>query len=152
MSGSCLTWRQVSGFVSNIETRQLRIVTAQCLTWRQVSGFVSNMARASDEKVRINNIAATRLELKGMSLMSAEVFEELQEARLAFRQLSFSTTLLGRALNMTGYFFSGYSVYICVWIAFTYMYCGYIHVTAICMSCVHEMRMAAVYVAIAPTR
>ena len=80
--------------------------------WKEaVSGFMSSVTRAGDDKALQNNVNAMKLELAGMEHMSAEVFEELQEARLAHKQLSFSTTLLGKLLNMTGYFFSGYCVY-----------------------------------------
>ena len=52
-----------------------------------------------------------KLELVAMEHMSCDIFEELHEAREALKQVSFATTILGRLVNMNGYFFSGYCVY-----------------------------------------
>jgi hypothetical protein len=80
--------------------------------WKdKVSGFVTSVTRSSDDKALEKNVKTMQHEVGGMELMCSEMFEELQEARLAYKQLSFSTTLLGRAVNLMGYFFSAYCVY-----------------------------------------
>ena len=78
---------------------------------KQLSGLVSSVTRSGDDKALQNNIKSMKLELVGMEHMSCDMFEELHEARVAHKQVSFSTTTLGRIVNMTGYFFSGYCVY-----------------------------------------
>ena len=52
-----------------------------------------------------------KVELVAMEHMAAELFEDLHESRMAHKQVSFSTTAVGRLVNATGYFFSGYCVY-----------------------------------------
>ena len=80
--------------------------------WKdKVSGFVTSVTRSSDDKALENNVKSMQHEVVAMEAMCSDMFEELQEARLAYKQLSFSATFLGRAVNMTGYFFSGYCVY-----------------------------------------
>jgi hypothetical protein len=52
-----------------------------------------------------------KVELVAMEHMASELFEDLHESRMAHKQVSFSTTAVGRLVNATGYFFSGYCVY-----------------------------------------
>ena len=78
---------------------------------KRVSGFMSSVARSGDDKALQNNIKSMKLELVAMEHMSCDIFEELHEAREALKQVSFATTILGRLVNMNGYFFSGYCVY-----------------------------------------
>eukprot|EP00277_Geminigera_cryophila_P016118 CAMPEP_0179438488 /NCGR_PEP_ID=MMETSP0799-20121207/22218_1 /TAXON_ID=46947 /ORGANISM="Geminigera cryophila, Strain CCMP2564" /LENGTH=520 /DNA_ID=CAMNT_0021220149 /DNA_START=153 /DNA_END=1715 /DNA_ORIENTATION=+ len=80
--------------------------------WKnKVSGFMTSMSRSADDKALQNNVNTMKQELAAMEHMQSEMFEELQESRLAHKQISFSTTFFGRAVNMMGYFFSVYCVY-----------------------------------------
>lgn len=77
----------------------------------KLSGFMSSVARSGDDKALLNNIHKMKHEVSGMELMCSEMFEELHEARLAHMHLSFSTTVVGRVVNLSGYAFSAYCLY-----------------------------------------
>jgi len=77
------------------------------LLMRVTNGVTGN---GGDKSLR-DGILVMEQEVRGMEDLSAALFEELHDLRLAKQQKLFYATWQGRALNLIGYFFSGFCVY-----------------------------------------
>jgi len=76
----------------------------------RVGGLLRSVTGGAEKSLR-ESIHVMEQEVRGMEDLSAALFEELHELRLAKQQKLFYATWQGAALNLVGYFFSGYCIY-----------------------------------------